>query len=430
MKLPFDFGVKLIFRLVLPGFILSLGFLPLLRLVLQLEGWSDKWEYAFVVMVILLGWAIVIADMPIYILMEGRRFWPERIRKFAMERLRKRLDELKSITQLSFAPTDSETSNKPAAKRQQADDDGDERPDAQKISEAWFDVRNSFQMNDKYEYEVVLPSRLGNVIYAYESHSKRSYGLDSIFYWPRIWLKLDKDLREEIDSNQALADSTVYAAFALYTSALLWLLYAVAKFFVFILLWIGFSPRLQYDLTLIDQRLPKKGVALLVAVICVIAGYLVYRVSLFLYAQFGEHFKAVFDVNMQAINVAPVMEELYALTAGSPCPLEDQILTKRDQFQMAARYLQYHLYRCPCCSSLLKLDQVKTHTCKTKGQTPFDQSATSTISEGPASPGKALKQVPQSNTDTIALTDAANPSSDGKESSHEQVVGKAPGAPD
>src|SRR5215216_3942432 len=119
MKLPFDFGVKLIFRLILPGFLLSLGFLPLLRLVLQLEGWSNKWEYAFVVMVILLGWAIIITDMPIFMLMEGRRFWPGFIKDFAKRRLNRSLETLKAKT---------------------------EDADPQKRAEAWFALRGSFQM--------------------------------------------------------------------------------------------------------------------------------------------------------------------------------------------------------------------------------------------------------------------------------------------
>src|ERR1044072_5888988 len=175
MELPFDFGVKLIFRLVLPGFLLSLGFLPLLRLVLQLQGWSDKWEYAFVVMIVLLGWAVIIADMPIYILMEGRRFWPGFITRFTEGRLSNRLKSLKAktedIEELSHlkARTDTQHLNDPNAKTEQSDE------------EAWFELRGNFKMNVDGTYEVVLLSLLGNVIYAFEGHSDRTYGLDANF---------------------------------------------------------------------------------------------------------------------------------------------------------------------------------------------------------------------------------------------------------
>lgn len=337
MKLPVDFGVKLIFRLVVPGFLLSLGFLPLLRLVLQLQGWWDKWEYAFVVMIILLGWAIIIADMPIYILMEGRRFWPALLKNWAMNRLKRKLEILQAKTQ----DTDPQT-----------------------VAEAWFALRGSFQMNNDGDYEVVLPSRLGNVIYAFEKYSRRTYGMDAIFYWPRIWLKLDKDTREEIDNNQALVDSSVYAAFALYLSAFLWFLYAVAKLMiVFAQRGFSFTPRLQYDLTLIDQRLPRKGVALLVAAVFGLAGYLLYRVSLYLYAQFGEYFKSVFDLNASTFDISPAMEEIARLTAYSSCAVSFNSIRKKHQFPIVARYLQYYRYRCPNSNQLLKPNEIQAHLC-------------------------------------------------------------------
>jgi hypothetical protein len=55
---------------------------------------------------------------------------------------------------------------------------------------------------------VAHPTRLGNIIESFESYPKIKYGLDSVFYWYRLWVVLDKDLREEIDSSQAVVDST------------------------------------------------------------------------------------------------------------------------------------------------------------------------------------------------------------------------------
>lgn len=335
MKLPFDFGIKLIFRLVLPGFLLSLGLLPLLRLVLQLQGWADKWEYAFVVMIILLGWAVIIADMPIYMLMEGRSFWPDRIREFFQDRLKLKLKKVQANTESANANT----------KR-----------------EAWFSLRGEYEMSKEGDYVVNYPTRLGNVIHAYEGYSRVRYGLDAIFYWPRVWLKLDKDTREDLDNTQALVDSTVYAAFVLYTCGVIWVLYALTKLLVVLVKsWFVLTERIQYDLTLIDQRLPKKGVALMAAAVFMTAGYVVYRVSTFLCAQYGENFKSVFDVHISAINIEPVMKTLSALTAGTPCQLDLNVMRKKQQFPIAARYLQYYRYKCPKCEELLKPDEIKSH---------------------------------------------------------------------
>src|ERR1700745_1633879 len=94
MKLPFDFGLKLIFRLLVPGFILSLGFLPLLNFILSLYHWTDKFDYIFVLLLIFLGWLIVISDMWVYMIFEGRRGWPAFLRRNFIRREKLRLSKL------------------------------------------------------------------------------------------------------------------------------------------------------------------------------------------------------------------------------------------------------------------------------------------------------------------------------------------------
>ncbi|MFN2498659.1 MAG: hypothetical protein ABR557_06185, partial [Pyrinomonadaceae bacterium] len=208
MKFPFDFSIKLIFRLVLPGFLLTLGFFPVLKIVLQMNGWLDKGEYAFIALIILFGWAIAICDMRIYMLFEGRRYWPTRLRSFFQEREKKRLERA-----LENVKSTDECIR----------------------LEGFFNLRN-FPQDDYGNYTSPMPSRLGNLLTAFEEYSYTRYGEDSIFYWPRIWLKIDKDTREEIDNSQALADSTLYASFALLLSGGFWLLYSFVKLAIVILL--------------------------------------------------------------------------------------------------------------------------------------------------------------------------------------------------
>src|ERR1043165_9093738 len=94
MKLPFEFGVKLIFRLIIPGFFLTLGLLPIVNLILAWNEWSEQKEYVFGMMIVLMGWLVVISDMPIYIAMEGRRFWPTPVRDYFMRREERRLKRI------------------------------------------------------------------------------------------------------------------------------------------------------------------------------------------------------------------------------------------------------------------------------------------------------------------------------------------------
>ena len=104
MKLPFAFNLKLVFRLLLPGLLLALGFFPLIKTLLDLawKGISDV--YIFTLSVIILGWLVVILDMPIYIAFEGRRYWPKFLRNRLVKREIDRLDKLIAKTNCDVSP--------------------------------------------------------------------------------------------------------------------------------------------------------------------------------------------------------------------------------------------------------------------------------------------------------------------------------------
>src|SRR5262249_35103697 len=88
---------------------------------------------------------------------------------------------------------------------------------------------NEFPINKETALPTVFcPTRLGNIIYAYEQYPLLKYGLDAVFFWPRLWLAVDKDLREEIDNHQAQADGLVYLVTA----------FAITGLLLFITAWI------------------------------------------------------------------------------------------------------------------------------------------------------------------------------------------------
>lgn len=335
MKLPFDFGIKLIFRLIFPGFFIALGLIPLLRIGLDLGGWREGFQYAFVVLIIFAGWVITICDMYIYMLFEGRRYWPRPIIWFFKKCEQRRLDRL-------------------VRESNSADD---------LIShEAWFDLRN-FPMNETEDYYVRYPSRLGNILTAFETYSKRAYGIDSIFYWPRVWLKVGKDTRDEIDSSQALADSTVYASFAFYFCGAVWLLFGLSRIAGhWVLYWRpSLGARFPALIETADRHLPHKLVAALIAGLFIAIAFAIYRLSLYLHVQFGELFKSIFDVHKKDLDVTAALDELNLLR--SRADRLSSPVTDRDRFQVAARYLQYQRYRCARCNALLKPSEIRTHVC-------------------------------------------------------------------
>src|SRR5258707_9551908 len=113
MKLPFEFGPKLIFRLVFPGVVLAAATTPLVNELLDIAAMPVKFEYLFPIETIAWGWLVVVCDMHIYMLFEGRRYWPEAIRGFFMHRERVRLQKLRAVP-VPSAVRDSRESPQPA----------------------------------------------------------------------------------------------------------------------------------------------------------------------------------------------------------------------------------------------------------------------------------------------------------------------------
>ena len=382
MKLPFDFGIKLIFRLLIPGFFLTLGFLPLLNTILDIGRWSDKFEYIFVLLVIFMGWLIIISDMNIYMLFEGRRFWPESLLKVFIRREKRKLarilrttrivesDEFKRREENSLRRLDQKINKltlpsfkRYFLKRARKKMARDLEADASRVGEAYFDLR-TFPMDDKGNYVALYPTHLGNLLTAIEGYSLRVYGVDSIFYWWRIWLKVDKDTREEIDNSQALADSTVYTSFALFFTGAVWFIHALL--FTLQSIITEQIPALKVILTFrvtINQHAPTFRITCLLSVIFLLAGFVVYRLSLRLHAQFGELFKSLFDVYEYKINVAGIMKEVATLSASSRHVALNSKPARKEQLRIATRYLQYYRYRCPACNKLMKPNEIASHTC-------------------------------------------------------------------
>jgi hypothetical protein len=187
-------------------------------------------------------------------LFEGRRYWPSPIRKLLISCQEVRLKRLSDIV---LKPPPANT-------------------DRRRFSEAGVEYA-LYPINKDGQAYVRSPTRLGNIIESFENYPEVKYGLDSVFYWYRLWVVLDKDLREEIDSAQAVVDSTVYISFALYVSGVVMLVYAVLGTIVDRLQWLP-AIKLPY--------VPAPSILSVMAVGCLIAGFVIYRLSLPSQAQF------------------------------------------------------------------------------------------------------------------------------------------------
>ena len=332
MKLPFDLGVKLVFRILVPGFFLMLAVRPILLSLLERSGGSSYNDLALTVAILILGWFITILDMPVYMLFEGRRFWPEWLLAYGVRREEARLRRWLGAERWNYDQF-KEHQNVRHQRRYQ---------------EASVEVRRFPLDESTGAYTAIFPTRLGNLITAYEQYPLTRYGADAIFYLPRVWLKLDKDLREELDTHQAVADSALYSSLALFVTGVFWFAYAAIPR--------RYAPWLQYTAT--------PALALAAGIAAVAMSAILYRAAIHVNDQYGAVFRAMFDVYLPAITKdllagGPVLRHVAHVTR------DTTVLTApvRDQFRIVWRYLQNYRVRCNRCGVVMAPEDAMEHRC-------------------------------------------------------------------
>jgi ribosomal protein S27E len=319
VKSPFNFSFAALIRLYFPGlFFAALTFPVLSQLFKKIEFLAifSKPEYIALEAVF---WGILIyaLDDTIYQIFEGRKLWP----KFLYDR------GIKNET--AFINKCVAENNKLEAENKVGSDE---------YGELWYRLR-VFPQDERSKYIAKCPTRLGNIIQGYELYSQSRYGIDAIFYGYRIWLTLDKNVKEKIDIESARADFAVYSSFLFYVSFLLHLLFC------------GFKL-LQQILKLDLFSLPSWPVLLLLADVSLILGILFYMLSCPLHRFYGEYFKSLFDLHKNTV-----------LELGQ-YPEENQ----RKRIDHATRFLQYHLIECPNheCGALNPGNAVTCEKCGTE----------------------------------------------------------------
>lgn len=138
------------------------------------------------------GLALSALSDPIYEFFEGRRWWPSPIGRWRIKAWSDYVDGLLT----------------------QAQDKDDPR-----YHERWAMLR-TFPCRVSTDDHIArpcatAPTRLGNILAAHENYPGTRYGMDAVFYWPRLWLTLSKETRDEIEQAWAPADGLIYSAASL-----------------------------------------------------------------------------------------------------------------------------------------------------------------------------------------------------------------------
>jgi hypothetical protein len=318
MKLPLTFGTdQLLFRLVLPGLVLALVLWPA---VVSIDGASVDPLLYLPLVALFAGWLLGLCDTQIYMLYEGRRHWPMRLRCRALRREQRRLLRLQVSAERARATGDR-----------------------QRYLEACSDIAR-FPLAPDGERYAAMPTRLGNLTYEYELYPNCKYGLDSVFFFYRIWVSIDKDLRDELDRKQASVDGAFYLSFVLALAALwffgwFWILLAADSYgesAQVLSPWL-LGKRIEFAWALPTWvNSPLSG-------ICLVLPYGVYRLSLYGHAQYGEFFKALFDQHRSRLQHQDLLDYLAQATGDSSLGAADFKQANRAIW----RYLRWHKMRLP-----------------------------------------------------------------------------------
>jgi len=295
--------------MIFPGMILAAAMTPASDALLFRIGLSLKVSYSYPFAVIAWGWLIAVCDMRIYMLFEGRRYWPDLIRRGFTKLQQVRLDRLRKKSE-------------------------DANTDRRRRLEAQVELRQ-YPVNADGDLYVAFPTRLGNIIEEYETYSRIKYGINSVFYWYRLWVVIDKDLRDEIDNAQSVVDSSVYISFSLYLSGII--MFAYAGFDAAVNMYRGWSW-LSYVDNMHLPYAPAPPYLLYMGLACIIAGFVIYRLTLTAHASFGELFKSVFDMHRSKLDFEDVVTMVSAI-------LGDRSMARRssfDKYRIAWRYLRWH----------------------------------------------------------------------------------------
>jgi len=304
MKLPLSFGNRLFLRLLIPGTVAALGLLPVLLWLDQYLGTNIGAFVVFGVSTLAMGWLFSLFDMSIYMLFEGRRFWPSWLRKRRTRRQQARVDDwLRRATEL--------------------DELGDRTGAIEYRVRAYrYPIGGGAHPPTSGVPAAMMPTELGNVIYGYETYSTVKYGMDGMFFWDRIWVISDSNLRSSFDEEQALCDSAIYSCFASLLNFVLFALYGLME--------VSFLNPVHWNYS----------TYLALALVSLFFSFVMYRAAITANAQFGEKLKALFDVYVDKV---PLQAPLTAIQKKTGTQYSEGY--DSDRTQAAWRYLRWHRYK-------------------------------------------------------------------------------------
>lgn len=298
-------------RVILPGSLASAIVYPFtgLRGDFISSQFKDVWRELVLLLaaVFVFGAIISALSREMYKIYEGRILWPQGLFDWFRARHQAKIGKL-------------------LAKADRADKAG--RP--LRYDEIWYRLR-MYPLNADGDPYASHPTLLGNILAEYEDYPRTRYRMDSVFYWDRIWLAMDKEKREQVDAEWSVADGFLGLSAVSFCGGIIWISAAVLKY-------------LSLPLPHVPFGAPKGSA--IGGIILLALGYGFYRLSLPFHRSNGETFKAIFDLYRVRI------QEMLRLGPAEFAAWEN-----------TWAYLQYLLVSCASCGNQYAVAKPRCERC-------------------------------------------------------------------
>jgi len=310
-------GIGSVFRIGLAGLVLVLLILPVQNAVVPDQFKIDELGKIVTILLpeaIILGLFLTLFQNPIYRIYEGRLLWPGGLHDALTKRMQKKVTKRLAIAQ--------------GLKTSSA-----------RYRELWYWLR-VFPLDEKGDPCAARPTLLGNILEGYETYPDQRYGMDSVFYWYRLWPTLPENFVNHADLAAAGADMLMYSSASTLFLGITFGLLGGA----------GILSKFMSNLVLRSfvSQLPATNTLFILCLIYLLLFYVFYRASIPLHRANGEFYKAAFDLYRNNIkNITEIDEKEKQAWYKTWCYLQYMYI----QCGKCEKYFFAENQKCPYCGA-------------------------------------------------------------------------------
>jgi len=153
----------------------------------------------------------------------------------------------------------------------------------EKLKGEYYALAAEYDQSFPYSTDLILPTRLGNILIASETYPSARYGMDAVSWWPRLYNLLPRETKQSFES--ALNELYILLNFSILS----------VFFFILSLSAISYTiiNSLGTQITISSELIFRYAYSGILAIIC---SRFFYRASLFKAGAFGNQIRSAYDL--------------------------------------------------------------------------------------------------------------------------------------